>query len=101
MNYEALGRYVEAKDKLPAVNNDLKRRLKVIKDTAGNAEIDLCRLDGYSPNPDPVRIMSKLAVIKDNLERVHALYGELAALTDEINRQAEACGREPVNIRHD
>ena len=45
--------------------------------------------------------MSKLAVIKDNLERVHALYGELAALTDEINRQAEACGREPVNIRHD
>ena len=101
MDYDALGRYVEAKEKLPAVNNDLKRCLKAIKEAADRAEAELHYLDGYRTNPEPVRIVPKLAAVKTNLERINTLYGELAALTDEINRHADACGREPVNIRHD
>lgn len=100
MNYEALGRYTEAKEKLPSLVEELSRCLKAVQNFAKDGETDVCRLSGYGRNPEPITVLAKIKKIEAQIDRAYKLYNETAALCDTINAYAADCGKEGINISH-
>lgn len=102
MNYEALGRYTEAMDKLPRLCDQMANCMRYVEESARSVGYEAGSLCGHRPaDADPVRMAGKIRRLKAEIERAEALNGEISALAEIINTHAEACGRKKVNIRHD
>lgn len=101
MDYEALGRYIEAMENLPKLGNELQNCLRTIEQQARAARDEIDRLTGFANNPDPVRVADKLQTAAGALARAQTLHQDILAHAHTVNTQAERCGRRSIAIRHD
>ena len=92
--YEALGRYVEAKEKL----DRLEREREITTTQLEKAFSGLKHINnfGFEPQSD---IQSTIRDIETLLERYKALNNDITALVTESNQYAELCDKPQIEIK--
>ena len=86
-NYEALGRYVEAKEKIDAAGEVLQKQLHELAAEMGQNALEANRLKNY------VLPALNLGPIREKLDALENTYIQLRKLCHDASFQAGLCGR--------
>ncbi|EEZ74629.1 MULTISPECIES: hypothetical protein [Neisseria] len=97
MNYEALGRYTEACEKLQPLLREMKQHAGTVRAAAEQLPFVLDELAGGQPVPklDPVAEMEKIDTAH---RRLQELWQEACRWARTANTNAEQCGKAKLNF---
>ena len=86
-NYEALGKYVEGKEKIEAAGAELQKQLQELAAEMGQNALEANRLQNY------FLPALNLGPIREKLDAVEHTYNQLRKLCHDATFQASLCGR--------
>jgi hypothetical protein len=87
MNYEALGRYVEAKEKAEKLARNLHNLMGSLSRLTSPSGAAFAQAKEYD-----------FASIKKNVSEAEEVYSNMLAAVDAANREASLCGREAIKV---
>lgn len=97
MNYEALGRYTEAVEKLAPLINEMKQHAQTIKKAADTLPFELNEM-WTTPHTNPKQTLMD---IDTATVRFRQLLEEAEKWARTANQNAEQCGKPKLNILTD